>query len=66
MPSGLIPSTTGKKSQLPFTVESAVGALFALVLLIEVISWKRRRIDDEEKVYLDQVLGMPTRFSYEA
>ncbi|PKI34780.1 hypothetical protein CRG98_044831 [Punica granatum] len=59
------PSPTRKKSQLPVIIGSSLGALFVVVLLVGVVIWKTRRVDDEEEIYLDQVPGMPTRFSYE-
>ncbi|OWM78749.1 hypothetical protein CDL15_Pgr002920 [Punica granatum] len=59
------PSPIGKKSQLPVIIGSSLGALFVVVLLVGVVIWKTRKVDDEEEIYLDQVPGMPTRFSYE-
>ncbi|KAK4792436.1 hypothetical protein SAY86_022871 [Trapa natans] len=60
------PSTTHKRSRkLPVVIGSIAGALFALVLVVGVIGRKTRGVDEEEETYLDQVPGMPTRFSFE-
>ncbi|KAK4762214.1 hypothetical protein SAY87_030098 [Trapa incisa] len=68
LPTAVTPSSnpsTSKNNNLPIIIGSTVGAFAALVLLIGGIIWKRLRGHEEEEVYLDQVPGMPTRFSYE-
>lgn len=42
-----------------------VSGLFLVIGIIVLLVWKKRNADIDEEDYLDQVPGMPTRFSYE-
>ncbi|KAF8391191.1 hypothetical protein HHK36_023493 [Tetracentron sinense] len=62
-------SSSGKKTgRTSVILGSVVGALFGVFLIISmwvVLFRKKKDAEDEEEDYLDQVPGMPTRFSYE-
>ncbi|XP_056171465.1 G-type lectin S-receptor-like serine/threonine-protein kinase SD2-5 [Syzygium oleosum] len=56
-----------RSNRLPVILGSSLGVLFAVIFFIVVIVlFVRKRDDNEaEEDYLDQVPGMPTRFSYD-
>ncbi|KAL5707447.1 hypothetical protein ACHQM5_018349 [Ranunculus cassubicifolius] len=66
-PTNLSPSQT-KTNRTAVILGSSLGASFGVILLI-IISFilfrKRKAVESDEEDYLDQVPGMPTRFSYE-
>ncbi|KAJ9147148.1 hypothetical protein P3X46_029340 [Hevea brasiliensis] len=56
-----------KRKSRSTIIWSSLGAFSGLFLVIGVIVllvWKKRNADVDEEDYLDQVPGMPTRFSY--
>ncbi|XP_030441790.2 G-type lectin S-receptor-like serine/threonine-protein kinase SD2-5 [Syzygium oleosum] len=56
-----------RNNRIPIILGSSLGVLFAVMFLIVVIVlfvWKRDDNEAEED-YLDQVPGMPTRFTYD-
>lgn len=63
----LIPKLKGKPKSLSIILGSALGALSILtVILIRYLTWMKKyaEADEGEEEDLDQVLGMPARFSY--
>ncbi|XP_037496927.1 G-type lectin S-receptor-like serine/threonine-protein kinase SD2-5 [Jatropha curcas] len=57
-----------KKSRVATILWSSLGAFFGLLLTIGVVvflMWRKRHADEDEEDFLDQVPGMPTRFSYD-
>lgn len=62
-----VEATPKKKSNgIAVILGSVFGSLFALVLLVGVFwFWKKRFGEELEEDYLDKIPGMPTRFTYE-
>lgn len=54
----------GNNKHVLFIAESSSGAFLALLLLIGFMVWRKKYAIKAEEDYLDQVPGMPTRFSY--
>ncbi|XP_057994009.1 G-type lectin S-receptor-like serine/threonine-protein kinase SD2-5 isoform X1 [Hevea brasiliensis] len=57
-----------RKRRSTIILWSSVGifsGLFLVIGIIVLLVWKKRNADVDEEDYLDQVPGMPTRFSYE-
>ncbi|XP_056170675.1 G-type lectin S-receptor-like serine/threonine-protein kinase SD2-5 isoform X2 [Syzygium oleosum] len=56
-----------RSSRLPVILGSSLGALFAMMILIVAIALFVQKRDDNqtEEDYLDQVPGLPTRFTYD-
>ncbi|KAJ0847532.1 putative protein kinase RLK-Pelle-SD-2b family [Helianthus annuus] len=68
-----VPTVVGSTNRVPHQVAKVVGSTigsFVLLLVVAIgfiayVTHKRRRDAETEEGYLDQVLGMPNRFSYE-
>ncbi|KAH0653816.1 hypothetical protein KY289_031494 [Solanum tuberosum] len=62
-------STEKKSKRVPTIVGSTIGASFGLLFIVltgfAYIFRGRKGLDEDEEEFLDQILGMPTRFSYE-
>ncbi|XP_050227222.1 G-type lectin S-receptor-like serine/threonine-protein kinase SD2-5 [Mercurialis annua] len=57
-----------EKSRTSTILWSSLGSLSGLLLIIGIgafLAWKKRNGDEDEEDYLDQVPGMPIRFSYD-
>ncbi|KAL3333095.1 hypothetical protein AABB24_033257, partial [Solanum stoloniferum] len=62
-------STEKKSKRVPTIVGSTIGASFGLLFIVltgfAYIFRGRKELDEGEEEFLDQIPGMPTRFSYE-
>ncbi|KAI9177846.1 hypothetical protein LWI28_019875 [Acer negundo] len=63
-PSGRKKKTNWIKTILAISLGSISG-LFVLIGIVVFLFWKKNNSGDIEEDYLDQVPGLPTRFSYE-
>ncbi|KAH0651225.1 hypothetical protein KY284_031137 [Solanum tuberosum] len=62
-------SSEKKSKRVPAIVGSTIGASFGLLLMVltcfAYIFRRRKGLEEDEEEFLDQIPGMPTRFSYE-
>ncbi|WMV39404.1 hypothetical protein MTR67_032789 [Solanum verrucosum] len=62
-------SSEKKSKRVPTIVGSTIGASFGLLLMVltcfAYIFRSRKGLEEDEEEFLDQIPGMPTRFSYE-
>ncbi|XP_006348905.2 G-type lectin S-receptor-like serine/threonine-protein kinase SD2-5 [Solanum tuberosum] len=62
-------SSEKKSKRVPTIVGSTIGASFGLLLMVltcfAYIFRRRKGLEEDEEEFLDQIPGMPTRFSYE-
>ncbi|WMV39435.1 hypothetical protein MTR67_032820 [Solanum verrucosum] len=62
-------SSEKKSKRVPAIVGSTIGASFGLLLMVltcfAYIFRRRKGLEQDEEEFLDQIPGMPTRFSYE-
>ncbi|KAH0653837.1 hypothetical protein KY289_031515 [Solanum tuberosum] len=62
-------SSEKKSKRVPAIVGSIIGASFGLLLMVltcfAYIFRRRKGLEEDEEKFLDQIPGMPTRFSYE-
>ncbi|XP_049387745.1 G-type lectin S-receptor-like serine/threonine-protein kinase SD2-5 [Solanum stenotomum] len=62
-------SSEKKSTRVPTIVGSTIGASFGLLLMVltcfAYIFRRRKGLEEDEEEFLDQIPGMPTRFSYE-
>ncbi|KAI6673179.1 hypothetical protein NL676_001085 [Syzygium grande] len=57
----------GKTNRLALILGSSLGSVFALIIVIgaiKVFSRKREVVNEDEEDHLDQIPGMPMRFTY--
>ncbi|KAH0653797.1 hypothetical protein KY289_031475 [Solanum tuberosum] len=61
-------SSENKSKRVPTIVGSTIGASFGLLLMVltcfAYIFRSRKGLEEDEEEFLDQIPGMPTRFSY--
>lgn len=63
------PSLRDKTNSLALILGSSLGSVFALIIVIGVIkvfSRMRKAVDEAEEDHLDQIPGMPMRFTYDS
>ncbi|PKI44023.1 G-type lectin S-receptor-like serine/threonine-protein kinase SD2-5 [Punica granatum] len=54
-----------KGKLLPVVLGSSLGSLALVVGVLVLLIWKRRQASEADEDYLNQLSGMPTRFSYD-